>query len=189
MDGVIADFFNHFFYVMGFDINKIKIDKPWPYDIFSWLEGITGREYSPEDVWGVCNEEQHNFWKNIPAYNWTQALYDLCKSKVIDDRHLLICTYAQPHHECHKQKYQWLMKHINDIHPDSVIMGKQKHLFAKPNRILIDDCEANCDEFEANGGKIILFPQNWNKLHYVEDKLSYVTGRLDRIIAEIKEEI
>lgn len=69
------------------------------------------------------------------------------------------------------------------------ILTPNKRLLASQNRILIDDHERHCDEFEKSGGNSILFPRQWNRNYSKADEpLQYTTKMLFRIIDEDFEE-
>jgi hypothetical protein len=61
-------------------------------------------------------------------------------------------------------------------------MGSPKFLCAKPDNILIDDSDKNCNSFIKAGGKAILVPQPWNNQYsFKGPKVPYVMAQFDNL--------
>ena len=54
----------------------------------------------------------------------------------------------------------WVRDRWHDQFP--VVLTDQKHLLARPGRILIDDFKSNTVAWEKEGGKAFVFPQPYN---------------------------
>ena len=65
----------------------------------------------------------------------------------------------------------------------SFIMTPCKEVLSKKG-ILIDDSDANVEEFRERGGSAILFPQPWNKNRKQDGRVDYVTEQLTMILKD-----
>ncbi len=107
-----------------------------------------GSYYVFDDALGIGQEEfdntlaftNENFWAELPM---TSA-------------------------SCYSGKVKWLRKFTGDPKFKDIIFTDQKHLLARSDRLLIDDCADNCDSFWNCGGESILFPRFWNR-NYSEE--------------------
>jgi 5'(3')-deoxyribonucleotidase len=54
-----------------------------------------------------------------------------------------------------------------------LFLGEPKHAIAGPDKILIDDMDANCENWVAAGGEAILVPRQWNK-NRIYDTMSFL---------------
>lgn len=170
MDGVLCDFVTP-----ALSLHK-RADalQTWPagtWDIASVL-GV-----SDEEFWKPINEAGHDFWFSLQPYPWMDRLVSLVT--LVSD-----WTIASSPSQCHHSasgKVAWLDKYFG-FPFRKYLLGPDKHHLGKPGHLLIDDNDKNCCEFEARGGKAILFPQPWNELHrHASDPIEYVAERLVRI--------
>lgn len=193
-DGVLADFFKAAMDIVGGNLDEIEFDKPWTYDIVQWMNFVAQKSQDASDwvtyekLWQVCNDPNLNWWGGLEPYLWAHVLHSELLRRVQDEHHLVICTYPQPHQECYGQKINWIRHNLPKQNLNAVMMGKQKHLFAKPHHILIDDTDENVNKFRDNGGRAILFPQPWNTNHSrVSNRIGYVLETVDALLQEIDE--
>jgi 5'(3')-deoxyribonucleotidase len=120
------------------------------------------------------------FWLGIPKFPWARSLYFTC----CDIAPTCIVTKPPRGFRTSYLKVIWLRRLFGPEFED-FFLGSQKHFFAAPGHVLIDDGEHNCEHFEAKGGKSILFPQYWNTNHelwpkaaqYTVDRLYELDGR------------
>ena len=59
-------------------------------------------------------------------------------------------------------KVLWIEKHLPRYKKRLIITAAPKHLFAKPDTLLIDDKTDNVDEFIEASGYGLLVPRPWN---------------------------
>ncbi len=170
LDGVLCDFFKGALDLFGFDVSNYPAEE---YDI----EKVVG--VSATQFWKRVTETE-DFWVNLKPYPWADGLLATIESLGIP---WTIATAPSFDPYCVKQKVEWMRKHIHP-HFTSYMMGKQKHLMAKPDVLLIDDSDRNVGPFIAAGGQAILFPARWNSLHYVDDPYGYVKSALMELTKE-----
>lgn len=158
VDGVLADC-----------TQAPELLEAWPLGEYD-LHAVLGHA----QVWGAVADEGREFWAGLPRTPWfeeTLALVEASGCRV----HL--ATTPQFEASCWVGKVHWLREHVPDRH---VVLTSEKSILAGPGRLLIDDCDANCEGFRAAGGAAIVFPALWNS-QYAEsvDPVAYVRDALD----------
>jgi 5'(3')-deoxyribonucleotidase len=147
LDGVLADFTSE---AIRQCLPPGKF-KPSDCTSWNWIEQHVPREILDSlfrRVW---------FWENIPAYPWANELVEALRATGCKLRFI---TNAQGIAEAEEGKTKWLIAHgFSDI---PVVFTADKHKYAHPNAVLIDDSNANCEAWRKAGGRDILFPQYWN---------------------------
>ena len=84
---------------------------------------------------------------------------------------------------CLSGKYQWLQDHFG-ANSLSISSPDIKTDYRYEKAILIDDMPFNVSAFKARGGKAVLFPRVWNKLHTIYEPTEYVLASIKRVINE-----
>lgn len=154
------------------------VTKKWPPN-----KGFTAHEplgLTHEGLEHDIDQVSDKFWLDIPIFPWARGLYHTC----LDIAPTCIVTKPPRGFKTAHLKAAWLRKLFGPDFED-FFLGSQKHFFAAPGHVLIDDGEHNCKQFEAKGGKAILFPQYWNANHmlwpeapqYTVDQLYALDGR------------
>lgn len=154
MDGVLFDFVTPAVMLHG----RPDLLQPgkWPKGMYS-MEKALG--ISQEQFWRVIHDQGPSFWANLPPYAWLEDLMAECHKKA--DRVVLVSkpsnhpSSSAGKHECINRYFGWGFQNY--------CLTPVKSDFAKPGRLLIDDCSRNCDEWTAAGGQALLFPQQWNR--------------------------
>lgn len=176
MDGVLIDFFTAALRTHGrHDFADLSRWPPGEWEIANVI-GI-----SIDDFWAKIDADPH-WWGNLNAYEWFSPLLSLVESHVGDNWRLL--STPSRHHHSAAGKWLWVDMIIGNQH-DRLTLTKEKALLAGPGRVLIDDSDKNCEEWEAAGGRAILFPQPWNKNHRLGrphgDPVDFVVEELEKI--------
>ena len=147
---------------------------------------------SEADVWGKVRKEGAAFWEYLPLCWWAgplmESVHEVAPWTIISDPRI------SP--ECAAGKIRWIesrgVSGTNlfglNIFPSAstppYILTAEKHLLAagSPGRVLIDDCDANCDAWDTAGGTAILFPRPWNRNHgHSGHCLAYTDAMLEQI--------
>jgi 5'(3')-deoxyribonucleotidase len=167
MDGVIADFHQGVCDLYGVNLKASQLPLPWEYAVEKNIEDLLGMRVSSDMMWDMINAatEAKGFWLNLRPYPWMQKLLNLLTTI---DCEIVVSSSPGLHPLAHSQKVEWLYKHTN-IRKGNVMLGKHKHLMAKKNTFLIDDCDGNISKFTGHGGHAFLWPQNWNQRAYMAD--------------------
>lgn len=162
LDGVLCDFVGGAIEVHGRTQYRDKIFKNWPYANYD-LAGVL--DITENELWkkiDLCMA----FWEGLRPYPWMRPFLD-----ALDDiAPWTIATSPSRSSRSAGGKVAWLQRHFGTAFRDYVIGPKfvnddfapYMKLMARPDVVLIDDCDVNCEAFEKAGGTAILFPQPWN---------------------------
>lgn len=158
MDGVLVNF------VEGI---RTALGKPWPYTnleaMGEWglgkLWGISDREF-----WAPCDSSE--FWSEL---DWMPDGVEILHAVEAFSNEVYLLTSPSLSPESYRGKAQWIARHI-PAYRTRTLMGSCKHLLAGPDRLLIDDCDANIDKFSAAGGMTLTVPRPWNEQWHMADR-------------------
>lgn len=148
LDGVLADFVRGCFQHFGRTLPMADVGWNFYRD---W--GMTEQEFWTHTTF--------SFWAKLP---WTPEGRDLLDGlRTLTDRPLVILTSPAPRQGCTEGKLDWLRQHLPDfIRQGRVFIGSAKHHLAAPDKLLIDDHDANVERFRQHGGAAVLVPRPWN---------------------------
>lgn len=151
-----------------------------------WSECSNGpRPMTTKEFWAPIRKQGIEFWSNLQLYPWA---LDLIKLIYFYDNHFTFITHpdgaklTQPidffppekrnaatqdnlnYNRCTLGKLNSIEKSIPDKYTkfNDVIFAEHKHVYAGPNRILIDDKPSTIKKWNENGGYGILWPTPWN---------------------------
>lgn len=175
MDGVCVDFLGAAMAAQGYDP-----------DIYMarWYEEHPGSLF-PEPLMEktafdfFTHEHLHtsDFWAGLVPYPWFEHLY----AELGRLGHVVFLTAPTGAPGCVSGKHEWLIDQFGrDFH--DFIFTRHKQRLAHPNAYLVDDMPFNIAPFNDRDGNGILFPQIWNELSHVEEKVDHVIESLERAI-------
>jgi len=174
MDGVLCNFVRECCKILNIDEQKVL--QNWPVNQYD-VEPVFG--VTTEELWGAINAKGKDFWANLEEYNWSKQLYNECQK--YGDVYFLTIPSNDP--QSLVGKVEWIKKFTGNPLAKNYLIGSPKFLCAKPDNVLIDDSDKNCDGFITAKGTAILFPQPWNKLHlYKNAAMEYTLRRLEKIV-------
>jgi hypothetical protein len=124
--------------------------------------------------WGPIKDTGPEFCANLLPFHWVSSLVAICQAvapvTVVTRSH----TPASAH-----GKSIWLARH--GFH--RYLIGTTKTACAHAGSVLIDDSDAECDAFAAAGGRAILFPRHWNRMHgFKMDPVRFVRDQLEVLV-------
>lgn len=153
LDGVSANFVKAVLDLYNKDYTtSIKTWQPNLYHVHTVL-GVEAHE-----MWDRIDSLGAKFWYEIPEYEWFKELYDaLCE---IGD--VYFCTSPSHNPFCAAGKVKWLQDRFGTKFRKYVLTN-QKHLLANSDTILIDDSDRVVNKFYQHQGRVVLFPQPWNR--------------------------
>jgi hypothetical protein len=172
VDGVLADTVGAL--VAYHDDRDPDVRGWWPRGEYS-IEKVLG--LTAAELWGPCGR---GFWATLPMTSHALELIELCRSW--PGGFMLATSPLSGEHAgpCVAGKLAWIQRHFGEGFRDYMI-GSNKHVMARhPGAILIDDFEGNVDKFNDHGGRGILFPAPWNKLHSIANPLAHVRQMLEQ---------
>lgn len=156
LDDTLCQFVSALLALHGEDINAIDWPKGW-YDLCSLL-AITDAE-----LWSPVLMEGEGFWDKLTVTQWAIFLIEAVISKNVP--FYIVSNLGGNTDECLRGKRLWLRRHFCGILADRFIPmypGVCRSQLAAPGRVLIDDCDENCERWRENGGTAITVPQKWN---------------------------
>ena len=169
MDGVIADFTAGMCATNGipFDPNNYRFPIGL-WDYVCYMERVFGLEWSK--VSEQCSNPQ--FWFDLPLIPGAKKLYEaLC----VDYDVSFMTKTTGDVSEAFDGKRAWLEKHgFATPHDKRMLLlehGESKGDYARDDAVLIDDMDANVQDFIKAGGHGIVIPRPWNNRHF--DFVSY----------------
>lgn len=144
-------------------------------------------DISTATMWKAIDEVGTDFWANLEVYPWALDLWEICNS--------LAPTYIATSPGKHGSSHMGKLLSMNNLFGApfrQYQMGPNKHTMARPDAVLIDDDERNCDTFvtdpetgELTGAAAILFPVRWNSLrHFADNSFEFTVEALRRIAAQ-----
>lgn len=153
LDGVIANF--------NKPICK-KFDLPYPPQTYYFF---------PEIRFQVNDFCDRSFWQNL---EWMDDGRDILRviAETFGPEKIYLLTKMMPNVETASGKMIWIRDNL-PIYSDRVILTTlkiPKSFLARPDALLIDDCNKYIDEFITAGGCGLLVPRLWNRAHFCADK-------------------
>lgn len=150
MDGVIVAFDRGIIDFLGLDTTE-EAFQMWN-DIYNYTD------LTPSEFW---HELDASFWEAMeptPEADTILSMVDEFKPVLLSM--LPLTNRAEA---CHG-KVNWIRKHMPDYYNEGrFLIGGTKHQLAGPGKMLIDDSQANCEDWSEHGGHAILVPRPWNK--------------------------
>lgn len=101
-----------------------------------------------------------DFWLNLELYPWADGL--IAYAHDLGFQPVILSAPKDP--VSAMQKLKWVEHHLGQWRLP-VILTWDKHLLARPGRVLIDDFDDHVNQFREGGGEAILWPQKWNSAH------------------------
>lgn len=173
-DGVLANFIEGVCNVFGEPYDYSKLTKNWHF----WGEWAVNKGVTGSMVNKACTA---GMWETLPWMHDGRELLDLVLNK-FDIEQVNILTVPMRNPESHPGKMRWLQREIPKLSSRVITVGQDvsKSLLAKPNVLLIDDKDANIDEFAKAGGQVIQVPRPWNRdSEFANNTFEAVAGRLE----------
>jgi hypothetical protein len=146
LDGVLVEF------VRGALTHHKRSIPPWEvqWQIDKQLEMTSDEFWGPLDRW---------FWQWLP---WTTEGKPLLAAiEKLFGENVVLMTAPSPNIETAAGKIEWVKRELPQ-YEHRLFIGREKHRFAAPDKLLIDDKNENVYDFRAAGGKALLIPRAWN---------------------------
>jgi len=134
---------------------------------------LGGSRYTPATFWASM---PRSVWVNVPESPFFPWLLERC-AEVVGRENVCIATSPTKCPESLAGKLMWIHDHFPEWMHRQYAITPRKHLFARPDSLLIDDYRENTKRFEGHGGHAILVPRPWNvnrgsdPRNYLEEKL------------------
>jgi 5'(3')-deoxyribonucleotidase len=159
VDGVLADMVGAVFKQFHKPYDPAKLP-PGEYDLCRLL-ATPGTELPLYVLTDTCDNTK--FWSEIPIFPWAKDLVTGLQSLGM----VAFCSNALWSEAMCSPRVEWLRHHFGSIAPcAATIFASDKWHLARPDVLLVDDCDQYVRAFRQAGGKAVLFPQPWNSRHY-----------------------
>ena len=146
LDGVLVDFHN-----AAIRLHKLPIDpETVGWDLFQGH--MTAAEF-----W---NPLGYDFWVGL---DWIHDGTTILRSAEyhFSPENIFILSSPCWTNGCAQGKIDWVQRHLPHYRKH-LILGNRKEICAGPDRLLIDDSDAQCEMFRKAGGSTVLVPRSWN---------------------------
>lgn len=163
MDGVLVDFISGALEVFSVPYQN---KKDFMREISTWEDLPKALGVSNQVFYSVMGKLSYEFWltlaplKDTDRLNCGNLVRCLTNSSKVDT--YILTTAASANSA--KGKIMWVEAYLPHL-ADKVITAKTKSAVAGLGKVLIDDRPRNIEEWEAAGGKGILYPQYYNTSH------------------------
>ena len=172
MDGVLCDFTKAFQ-----DASKGWVIKDKQGNVIDTADGSLTFEqfkekYSNSQSWKIVMKKGLDFWENMEWMSDGKELWSFVNS-TFGSAEILSAPSSDPNSA--KGKLIWCKRELNP-QPIKVnlVPAKDKHIFAKPNHILIDDKDKNIEQWIEKGGIGILHTDTTSSIKKIEDVLNSI---------------
>lgn len=134
------------------------------YNIVGVANYLVGEErFTVPSFW---NSVFRDFWANAELSKEFHFILEQAEALVGRDR-ILLLTSPTKDPDCHAGKVEWIQKVCPPWLHRQYSISTRKQFCAHPEALLIDDSDANVNNFREWGGNAILVPRPWNSLHGV----------------------
>ena len=126
--------------------------------------------------------DQSKFWTDLRPTSYMDRIFQILKDRDLYSRTIL-CTQGIFRPEAHAGRIRWIQTYCPDFFQRKAYISIQdKHLLAKPDRILVDDYHKNCRKFMQAGGWAIHFLADWIPVSRHCDPIESFEQELDNIL-------
>jgi hypothetical protein len=123
------------------------------------------RSYTWSTFWEAISED---IWASMPVSDMGLWLLELCATLVGRDNVSILTApiraTGRSREQCLVGKSRWLEKELPEWAHHQYGLAPNKHFYASPRGLLIDDSEKNVIAWQAAGGSALLWPRPWNGL-------------------------
>ena len=175
MDGVLVNFLGG----LHKSLNVPYSYENYPYEKGKWnmLTDIKGFDDIPA-TFNQCNDCCDTlFWQHLDWMHDGREILRVIMGTVGLDKIYLLTT-PMPNIESPTGKWVWVRDNLPIYLKRTIITQAPKSLLAKSNTLLIDDRDANVDDFREVGGKALLVPRSWNRAHLQANRTVEVVREL-----------
>lgn len=116
--------------------------------------------------WNRIHKAGQKFWENLEVLESGRILVKTLERVYRRHFDIVLATAVAPFPEALAGRMAWLRKHFPQYAGRTIFIASElKHRLAAPGRVLIDDNEDTCRQWELLGGKAIVWPaitnNNW----------------------------
>lgn len=165
-----------------------KFNKPFDPDNWPYTLGRDGYMFFAD--MGITREEANEKCDYLffASLHWTSYGKELLR--LLEDQFkqedIFLLTRPMGHPGSVAGKVAWAREHLPRYEQQTIITTANKSLLAAPDRLLIDDCDDNVEQWRnACCAPAIVVPCWWNHAHwYRNNPISFVAKGLKAVLAE-----
>jgi hypothetical protein len=182
LDDVLNTLSMYFLNLLGCNISPVDY-REYPVtgnvDLFEVANKLLGSKYTRETFW---KSFERGDWASVPKTDECDWLIDQCVRLVGRDN-VLIATSPTKDPACAAGKVDWIQANLPEWMHRQYAITPRKWFFGQPGALLIDDNQTNTRLFKKHGGRTLLVPRPWNRLHalwtplVLVEKLGRLTAR------------
>lgn len=150
VDGVLADFVGGALALHNATLDRDAVE--WDFCSQIGFAGVNDAKF-----WEPMGRE---FWAGLAPLADGFCLLRAAEQLVGADRIALLTSPCETP-GCIDGKRDWVAKHMPDYRR-RLFTGSAKHLFAAPDKVLVDDHDPNCEKFGLAGGWVVTPARPWN---------------------------
>jgi rfaE bifunctional protein nucleotidyltransferase chain/domain len=164
LDGVLVDTHGAMARLLGLDLRPETLKGRWELDRVFNL---------PSDWFAMFGPD---FWESAP---WTSDGRDILHVGLdhFPPESVFLCSSPTRDSSSAMGKLRWIERHLDESWLRRYVLTPCKHLLARPNVVLIDDCDANVRQFVGLGGQAILVPRPWNSFYAFQGNVPEIMAR------------
>lgn len=114
------------------------------------LCGKLPRELPKNRMWSIVHSDKE-FFLNLEVINGSMDLWAAIK-EIFEDRQIKFLTGAPSSKSFREQKKEWVLKTFGPQYEVNVVPRRDKQLWSRPLRVLIDDTDGNIHDWVVKGG-------------------------------------
>jgi len=172
MDGVLSNWMDKACETVDVDPTDDKIRSQLKGG--AWLDDIRGID--EKDMWDKISAGGTDWWANLEIFDWSKRLVNRMKK----EGEVYFLTSPGSCIPAPSGKMQWIENHLQMV--EQLIIAKDKHLCAGPNRLLIDDSEKKIEAFRKNGGHAFHWPMQYR----IDDGDENIDDVFEKLLYDIK---
>jgi len=146
----------------------------WTYDFFPFMNSTR------EEVNEHCDID---FWANLPWIEDGKEILNVVLTQFCPDE-ITILTTPMRNNGSYTGKMIWFENNVPQLYHRVIPTLVPKEEFAFDfNRLLIDDCQKNVENFIKAGGAVILVPRPWNQnrqIFFDGKAVSYIANMINK---------
>lgn len=135
---------------------------------------------SDRSFWAAIDQAGHPFWAGLALHDelMSALFWHLTMARTATGDAFDWYFLSQPSRDpgSASGKLAWMQELYGREFCNYFLAGGPKHLLARPGACLIDDSDANVDQFRAAGGEAVLVPRPWNSMHAHHDGAEWIVG-------------
>ncbi len=182
LDDVCNTLSMHFLHLVGCKISSTEYAEypvTGPVDLAEVANQLLGGEYfTRPSFWAWFNRQD---WAGVPESPQFPWILEQCE-RLVGRENILIATSPTKDGACAAGKVDWIRTHCPEwMHRNYAITPRKWFFGHDPHALLVDDNQDNCRLFRKCGGRALLVPRPWNRLHACDTSL-YLVEQFGRLL-------